>query len=89
MNELVDENTIIDRYTRLRIIFGENFERIQNTKVVVFGVGGVGGFVVDCLYRSGLQNITIVDKDCFDITNQNRQIGSEHINEPKDRKSVV
>ncbi|TLD87445.1 tRNA threonylcarbamoyladenosine dehydratase [Helicobacter sp. MIT 03-1614] len=83
MNELVDENTIIDRYTRSRIIFGENFERIQNTKVVVFGVGGVGGFVVDCLYRSGLQNITIVDKDCFDITNQNRQIGSEHINEPK------
>lgn len=42
MNELVDENTIIDRYTRSRIIFGENFERIQNTKVVVFGVGGVG-----------------------------------------------
>lgn len=83
MNELVDENTIIDRYTRSRILFGNAFEHIQNKKVIVFGVGGVGGFVVDCLYRSGLKNITIVDKDCFDVTNQNRQIGSEHLNMPK------
>ncbi|WP_334087122.1 ThiF family adenylyltransferase [Helicobacter typhlonius] len=74
---------ICDRYTRSRIIFGSKFEKIQNTKVVVFGVGGVGGFVVDCLYRSGIKHITIVDKDTFDITNQNRQIGAEHINESK------
>ena len=74
---------LIDRYTRTRILFGNAFEHIQNKKVIVFGVGGVGGFVVDCLYRSGLKNITIVDKDCFDVTNQNRQIGSEHLNMPK------
>ncbi len=74
---------IIDRYTRSRILFGESFKSIQQKSVIIFGVGGVGSFVVDCLYRSGLVNITIVDKDSFDVTNQNRQIGAEHINEPK------
>lgn len=74
---------VIDRYTRSRIIFGEAFEALTQKSIIVFGVGGVGSFVVDCLYRSGVQNITIVDKDCFDVTNQNRQIGAECIGEPK------
>lgn len=74
---------IIDRYTRSRIIFGEAFETMEQKSVIVFGVGGVGSFVVDCLYRSGVRNITIVDKDCFDVTNQNRQIGAEHVGEAK------
>ena len=73
----------LDRYTRSRIIFGDSFEAITQKSVLLFGVGGVGSFVLDCLYRSGLTNITIIDKDCFDITNQNRQIGAEHLNEPK------
>ena len=76
-------SNVLDRYTRSRMLFGSAFKRMQDKKVIIFGVGGVGGFAVDCLYRSGVQNITIVDKDHFDITNQNRQIGSEHINEPK------
>lgn len=76
-------DSVIDRYTRSRMLFGKNFERIRNKTAVVMGVGGVGSFVVDCLYRSGLTQITIIDKDYFDITNQNRQIGAEHINESK------
>ncbi|WP_456469945.1 tRNA threonylcarbamoyladenosine dehydratase, partial [Caminibacter sp.] len=44
---------------------------------------GVGGYALDCLYRSGVKNITIVDFDTFDITNQNRQIGSEFLGEKK------
>lgn len=72
-----------DRYTRSRIIFHDCFEAISQTKVLIFGVGGVGGYALDALYRSGITNITIVDKDCFDITNQNRQIGSEAIGEVK------
>lgn len=72
-----------DRYTRSRIIFGNSFEKIQQSKILIFGVGGVGGYALDALYRSGIQNITIVDKDVFDITNQNRQIGSETIGEVK------
>ena len=77
------EDSLIDRYTRSRMLFGSSFEQIQSKTAVVMGVGGVGSFVVDCLYRSGLTQITIIDDDCFDITNQNRQIGSEHINQPK------
>lgn len=73
----------IDRYTRSRIIFGSHFEKMQNTKVLIFGVGGVGGYAIDALYRSGITQLTIVDKDVFDITNQNRQIGSEAIGEVK------
>lgn len=72
-----------DRYARSRIIFHDCFEVISQTKVLIFGVGGVGGYALDALYRSGIQNITIVDKDRFDITNQNRQIGSEAVGEVK------
>ncbi|WP_027326710.1 tRNA threonylcarbamoyladenosine dehydratase [Helicobacter pametensis] len=74
---------IIDRYTRSRIIFGPHFETMQNIKVLIFGVGGVGGYALDALYRSGITQITIIDKDVFDITNQNRQIGSEAVGEVK------
>lgn len=78
-----DTSNQIDRYTRSRLLFGTAFPRIESKSAILFGVGGVGSYTLDCLYRSGLTNITIVDKDCFDITNQNRQIGSEHIGEPK------
>lgn len=74
---------IPDRYTRSRIIFGSHFPKMQNTKVLIFGVGGVGGYAIDALYRSGIINLTIVDRDAFDITNQNRQIGSEKVGEVK------
>ena len=71
------------RYSRCRMLFGEDFEKIQKAKVLLLGVGGVGGFCLDCLYRSGIGDITIVDFDTFDITNQNRQIGSENIGAKK------
>jgi len=61
----------------------EDFEKLKKAKVLLIGVGGVGSFCLDCLYRSGVGNITIVDFDLFDITNQNRQIGSENIGEKK------
>ena len=63
------------RFQRCRELFGDDFNKIANAKVIILGVGGVGSYVLDCLYRSGVQNITIVDFDRFDITNQNRQIG--------------
>jgi tRNA A37 threonylcarbamoyladenosine dehydratase len=46
-------------------------------KIILLGVGGVGGICLDCLYRSGITDITIVDFDRFDKSNQNRQILSE------------
>lgn len=71
------------RFQRCRTLFGKDFEKLQNAKVLILGVGGVGSFCLDCLYRSGVQNITIVDFDIYEISNQNRQIGSEYIGEKK------
>lgn len=76
-----------DRFSRTRFLFGESFKNFGGVKVVIFGVGGVGGFALDCLYRVGIGSnggkICIVDKDVFDVTNQNRQIGSEFVGEDK------
>lgn len=69
----------IDRYTRSRWLFGDEFEKLKNAKVLVCGVGGVGGICVDALARAGVGEIVCVDKDVFDITNQNRQIYSENV----------
>ena len=66
------------------MLFGkENFIKLQKAKILILGVGGVGGYVLDCLYRSGVTDITIIDYDTYDETNQNRQIGSEAIGELK------
>jgi len=72
-----------DKFTRCKMLFGKNFEKLQNAKIIILGVGGVGSFALDCLYRSGVENITIVDYDTYDITNQNRQIGSDALGEIK------
>lgn len=72
-----------DRFTRTRFLFGEDFELFRDKKVIIFGIGGVGGFALDCLYRTGIGQISIVDKDSFDVTNQNRQIGSHKVGEDK------
>jgi len=55
----------------------DDFTKLQDAKVILLGVGGVGSFCLDCLYRSGVKNITIVDFDTYDETNQNRQMWSE------------
>lgn len=65
------------RFDRVEKLFGEDFKKLQSAKILLLGAGGVGGMALDALYRSGVSHITVVDKDIFDETNQNRQIGSE------------
>ena len=68
------------RFERCKMLFGdENFEKLQHAKILILGVGGVGSYALDCLYRSGVSDITILDFDVYDETNQNRQIGSEAV----------
>ena len=68
------------RFERCKMLFGEeNFQKIQKAKILILGVGGVGSYALDCLYRSGVSDITILDFDVYDETNQNRQIGSEAV----------
>ncbi|WP_163470299.1 ThiF family adenylyltransferase [Fusobacterium sp. IOR10] len=63
------------RFQRERNLIGEeNFNKLKESNVIVFGVGGVGGFVVESLVRGGIGKLTVVDFDSIDITNINRQI---------------
>ena len=66
------------RFERSRMLFGEDFEAISDAKVLLLGVGGVGSYCLDCLYRTGMRDITIIDFDTYDESNQNRQMWSEH-----------
>lgn len=65
------------RYDRVKLLLNEEFSKLENAKIILLGVGGVGSYCLDCLYRSGVKNITIVDYDTYDETNQNRQMWSE------------
>lgn len=58
----------------IKLIGQENFEKLRNSKVILFGIGGVGGYVLESLARSGIENITIVDFDTVSESNLNRQI---------------
>lgn len=67
----------MSRYDRTIKLFGEStFEKFQNTKLILLGVGGVGSFALDALYNTGITNITIVDFDSYEESNLNRQLGS-------------
>ena len=62
-------------FDRLELLIGkDNLEKIKSKKVLVVGIGGVGGSVVTSLVRSGIENIVIIDFDTVDITNLNRQV---------------
>lgn len=66
------------RNVRTKLVFGEEtFDKLQNANILLLGVGGVGSFCLDCLYRSGVRHITIIDFDRYDLSNQNRQMHSE------------
>ncbi len=56
------------------LIGSDNLEKIKKKTVLVLGIGGVGGYVVESLVRCGISNIIIVDHDIVDETNLNRQI---------------
>lgn len=62
-------------FERLELLIGkDNVKKLNNTKVLVIGLGGVGGILTETLVRNGIENITIIDNDKIDITNKNRQI---------------
>lgn len=64
-----------ERFSRsTRILGQERLEKLNNSSVIVFGVGGVGGAVLEALVRGGVGTVGVVDKDIIDITNLNRQI---------------
>lgn len=74
---------MFDRF--LQIINENDFNKIKNAKVLIIGIGGVGGYALEALVRSGVENITIIDNDIVEETNINRQLVALHstLNKPK------
>lgn len=58
----------------ISLIGKDNYLKIKNANILIIGLGGVGGYALEALIRSGIEKITIVDYDKIDITNLNRQI---------------
>ena len=66
---------IENRFSRTEMLLGEKaIGRLKNARVAVFGVGGVGGYVVEALARSGVGTLDLIDNDTVNLTNINRQI---------------
>ena len=57
-----------------RLVGKDVMHTIKNKRVIIFGVGGVGSWCAECLVRSGISHLTIVDSDCVCVTNINRQL---------------
>ena len=78
------------RFQREKLLIGEeNFKKLKESHIIIFGVGGVGGFAVEALVRSGVGKITVVDFDTIDITNINRQIIANENTVGKDKVKVI
>lgn len=56
------------------LIEGRNIQKLKNSKIAIFGIGGVGSFVMEALVRSGIGTLILIDKDNVDVTNLNRQL---------------
>lgn len=70
---------MLDQFSRTELIFGkEAMEKLRRSRVAVFGIGGVGGYAVEALARSGVGTLDIIDNDKICITNLNRQIFAVH-----------
>ena len=69
----------MDPFSRTQLLLGRDaMEILKNARVAVFGLGGVGGFVVEALARSGIGALDLIDHDTVSVTNINRQIFALH-----------
>lgn len=71
------------------LIGDENLIKLKSSKIILFGVGGVGGYCAEALGRAGVGNITLVDFDKVDITNINRQIIATNTTIGKEKAIVM
>ncbi len=70
---------MLNQFSRTELLIGkQGVEKLQNSKVAVFGIGGVGSYVVEGLARAGVGNFILVDNDVVSLTNLNRQLIATH-----------
>ena len=68
-----------DQYSRTRLLLGdEGLAKLRNARVILFGLGGVGGHAAEALARAGIGHIDLVDDDTVGLTNLNRQLLATH-----------
>ena len=66
---------MLNQFSRTELLIGKDgVEKLKKSKVAIFGIGGVGSFVVEGLVRAGIQNFVLIDNDEVCLTNLNRQI---------------
>lgn len=88
---------MLHEFSRSELIIGtEGLEKLKNSKVAVFGVGGVGSYTVEALVRCGVGHIVLIDDDCICLTNLNRQlhatrktVGKPKVEAMRDRVSEI
>lgn len=77
-------------FSRTELLFGKKaMTRLQKARVAVFGIGGVGGHVVEALARSGVGSLALIDKDTVDVTNINRQMVALHSTLGREKTDVM
>ncbi|MBE7009183.1 MAG: tRNA threonylcarbamoyladenosine dehydratase [Ruminococcaceae bacterium] len=80
----------MNQYERTRMLLGDAaMQKLRASRVAVFGVGGVGGYVVEALARSGVGALDLVDNDAVCLTNLNRQIIATHETVGRDKVDVA
>lgn len=68
-----------NQFTRTEMLLGSNaVSKLKNSRIAVFGIGGVGGYTVEALARSGIGTLDLIDNDTVSLTNINRQIIALH-----------
>ncbi len=81
---------MLNQFSRTELILGkEGIEKLKKSKVAIFGLGGVGSYVLEGLVRAGVENFLLVDNDIVSITNINRQIIATHKTVGKDKVEVA
>lgn len=66
---------MLNEFSRTELLIGKsNLDKLKNSKVAIFGIGGVGSFVVEGLVRAGVGKFVLIDDDCICLTNINRQL---------------
>ena len=79
-----------DQYSRTQLLLGEDgMKKLKNARVILFGLGGVGGYTAEALARSGVGHMALVDDDTVSLTNINRQLLATHSSIGKHKVDVA
>ena len=81
---------MVNQFSRTELLIGkQGVEKLQKSKVAIYGLGGVGSYAVEALARVGIGHLVLIDYDKYDITNINRQLDAKHSNIGKFKLDVM